>query len=149
MARDDRREMDDRRQEQIIPPDGAEAEERDVRLYNVAPPDMPPSPAGADVEIGGEAAASRRVAGLPPSLEGLPENAVGEPTPGEEPFLGYDGLPTDDVIAWIAEADPDAGDLRAMYDYERSHGAREAVLQELGERLRRAGERPGSARDRG
>ena len=135
-------ERDDRRQEQIIPPDGAEAEERDIRLYDAAQADMPPSPAGADVEIGGEAAASRRVAGLPRSLESLPENTVGEPTPGAEPFLGYDGLPTDDAIAWIANADPDPGDLRAMYDYERSHGAREAVLHELGERLRRAGERP-------
>ncbi len=133
---------DDRRQEEIIPPDGAETEQREVRLYDASPRDMPPSPAGADVEIGGEAAASRRVAGLPPSLEGLPENTVGQPTPGAEPFLGYDGLPTDDVIAWIDEADPDPGELRALFDYEREHREREAVLHELKERLRAYGERP-------
>ena len=106
MAQNDRQDADerlDRRQEQIIPPDGAEAEEREVRLYDAARADMPPSPAGADVEIGGEAAASRRVAGLPHSLESLPENTVGEPTAGAEPFLGYDGMPTDDLIAWMEE----------------------------------------------
>ncbi len=143
MARDEQSfGPDDRRQEEIIPPDGAEAEERDVRLYDASWDDMPPSPAGADVDIGGEAAASRRVAGLPPSVESLPEHVVGEATPGREPFLGYDGLATDDVIAWIESADPDAGDLRVMYEYERSPADREAVLHELGERLRRAGERP-------
>lgn len=136
----DRPDRDERRQNEIIPPDGAEAEQREARLYDAAWQDMPPSPAGADVENGGEAAASRRVAGLPPSLESLPGNAPGEPTPGKEPFLGYDGMPTDDLIAWIEDADPDPGDLRAFFDYERAHGDREAVLHELGERLRRAGQ---------
>lgn len=61
---------------------------------------------------------------------------------GAEPFLGYDGLPTDDLLGWIEEADPETDQLRAMFDYEEGHRAREAVLHELKERLRRSGLRP-------
>ncbi len=140
MDRDDRTELrDERRQEQVIPPDGAEDTGTTVRLYNVAPEDMPPAAAGANAEIGGEAAASRRVAGLPEELERkLGADALREP----EPFLGYDGLPTDDLLEWIDEADPDPGELRALFRYERHNRGRDAVLQELSERLRRNGERP-------
>ncbi len=147
MAKEDREEQheqlrDERRQEQIIPADDARAGEVEVRLYNAALDDMPPAAAGANAEVGGEAAASRRVAGLPPELEREPEHRTAVPTPGPEPFLGYDGLPTDDLLAWIDEADPDPGELRALFDYEREHREREAVLHELKERLRAYGERP-------
>ncbi len=145
MAKDERGELrEDRRQEQIIPPDDAEDRSVEVRLYNAALDDMPPAAGGANAEVGGEAAASRRVAGLPPELEREPEHRVGEATPGPEPFLGYDGLPTDDLLAWIDEADPDPGELRALFDYEREHREREAVLHELKERLRAYGQRPGA-----
>ncbi len=144
--RAERREQlrDERRQEQIIPPDDAEDVEVEVRLYNAALDDMPPAAGGANAEMGGEAAASRRVAGLPPELEREPEHRAGEATPGPEPFLGYDGLPTDDLLAWIGEADPDPEELRALFDYEREHREREAVLHELKERLRAHGQRPGA-----
>ncbi len=143
MARHERADpREERRQEQIIPPDDAEGGEADVRLYNAALGDMPPAAGGANAEIGGEAAASRRVAGLPPELERRPEHRVGSATPGAEPFLGYDGLPTDDLLAWIDEADPDPPELRALFDYEREHREREAVLHELKERLRAHGQRP-------
>jgi len=146
MTNEDRADelRDERRQPQIIPPDDAGNEgEVEVRLYNAALDDMPPAAAGANAEVGGEAAASRRVAGLPPELEREPEHRVGEPTPGPEPFLGYDGLPTDDLLGWIDEADPDPGELRAIFEYERQHRDREAVVHELKERLRRHGQRPG------
>ncbi len=133
---------EEQRQEQILPPDDAEERTENVRLYNASWPDMPPGTGNSGVEDGGEAAASRRVAGLPPGLEGEPEHTLGEPTPGAEPFLGYDGLPVDDLIGWIDEADPDPEDLRRLYDYERAHKGREAVLHEVSERLRRFGERP-------
>lgn len=133
---------EDRRQEQVIPPDDALGGAAEVRLYNAALTDMPPAAGGANAEVGGEAAASRRVAGLPPELEREPEHRAGEPTPGPEPFLGYDGLATDDLLGWLEEADPDPGELRAVFDYERGHRAREAVLHELKERLRAYGERP-------
>ncbi len=149
MARDERAlEREERRQEQIIAPDDAEGRTEDVRLYNAALDDMPPAAAGANAEIGGEAAASRRVAGLPPELETSPEHRAGEATAGVEPFLGYDGLPTDDLLEWIDEADPDPGELRALFDYERSHRGREAVLHEVKERLRAFGERPGTETER-
>lgn len=140
MARDEREDLrEERRQEQVIPPDGAEAAGTTVRLYNVAPENMPPSAAGANAEIGGEAAASRRVAGLPEELE---RDLAARATDTPEPFLGYDGLATDDLLEWIEESDPDPGELQAMYDYERRSGSREAVLHELKERLRRNGARP-------
>ncbi|MBX6365603.1 MAG: hypothetical protein IRZ00_17175 [Gemmatimonadetes bacterium] len=128
---------EDRRQEEILPPDDAEDREFRVRLYNVAPPAMPPSPAGGGAENFGEAAASRRPAGLPPALERLPEHESGAATPGAEPFLGYDGMATDDVIEWIDDADPEPNLLRAIRRYERRNRAREAVLREVEERLRR------------
>ncbi|HEX9107666.1 MAG TPA: hypothetical protein VF832_10570 [Longimicrobiales bacterium] len=144
MAKDERADArDEQRQEQIIPADDAEGRTDEVRLYNTAWEDMPPAAAGAEAELGGEAAASRRVAGLPPELEQGAEHRVGEPTAGVEPFLGYDGLATDDLLEWIDEADPDPGELRALYDYEKSHRNREAVTHELKERLRAFGERPG------
>jgi hypothetical protein len=114
-----------------------EDREKDVELYDAAPPDMPPSPAGADVENGGEAAASRRLAGLPPHLARNPEHRVGEASPEPEPFLGYDGLPTDDVLGWIADADPDPEQLRTILDYERTHGQRALITDECRARLQR------------
>ncbi len=145
MARNDRADLrDERRQKQIIPPDDAEGGEVDVRLYNAALDNMPPAAGGANAELGGEAASSRRVAGLPPELEREPEHRPGEPPAGPEPFLGYDGLPTDDLLVWIDEADPDPGELRALFDYERGHRDREAILHELKERLRAWGRRPGA-----
>ncbi len=143
MARDDLAPgREERRQEQIIPPDDAEGRKEEVRLYNAALDDMPPAAAGANAELGGEAAASRRVAGLPTDLEASPEHRPGEATAGVEPFLGYDGLPTDDLLEWIDEADPDPGELRALFEYEQEHRNREAVLHELKERLRAHGQRP-------
>lgn len=133
---------EDRRQEQVIAPDDAEGRERTVELYNVAPPVMPPAAAGANAEVGGEAAASRRVAGLPEELEREPEHTPGVATPDAEPFLGYDGLATDDVVSWIDTADPETEQLRLIFDYERSHRHREAILHDVSERLRAFGERP-------
>jgi len=145
MARDEGDDLrDERRQAQIIPPDDAEGRTEEVRLYNAALDDMPPAAAGANAELGGEAAASRRVAGLPADLERSAEHRVGEPTTGSEPFLGFDGLPTDDLLQWIDEADPDPGELRSLFDYECSHRGRVAVLHELKERLRAFGQRPGN-----
>lgn len=145
MAKDDCADLrDERRQEQLIPPDDAQGGETEVRLYNATPGDMPPAAGGANAEIGGEAASSRRVAGLPPELERRPEHRPGSATPGPEPVLGYDGLATDDLLAWIDEADPDPRELRALFGYEREHRAREAVLHELKERLRAHGQRPGA-----
>ncbi len=149
MRKDNRDELheelrQDRRQEQIIPPDDAEDAEVEVRLYDAALDDMPPAAGGANAEVGGEAAASRRVAGLPPELEREAEHRPGEVTPGAEPILGYDGLATDDLLAWIDEADPDPEELRTLFDYERSHRDREAVTHELKERLRAFGQRPGA-----
>ncbi len=145
MARHERADQrEERRQEQIIPPDDANGGQTEVRLYNASLEDMPPAAGGANAELGGEAAASRRVAGLPPERERRPEHRVGSATAGAEPFLGYDGLATDDLLAWIDEADPDPGELRALFDYEREHREREAVLHELKERLRAHRQRPGA-----
>ena len=58
-----------------------EERDPDFEFYDVAPPDMPPSPAGANVEIGGEAAASRRHAGIPDDLADESTHTVGEATP--------------------------------------------------------------------
>ncbi|HEX7052279.1 MAG TPA: hypothetical protein VF188_18880 [Longimicrobiales bacterium] len=121
-------------------PYAPEERDPDVELYDAAPPDMPPSPAGADVEIGGEAAASRRLAGLPHELARDPEHRSGIATPSAEPFLGYDGLEVDDVIQWIGESDPEPSLLRAILTYEREHRRREPVLRTCRDRLRRRGE---------
>lgn len=120
-----------------------EEREPDVEDYDAAPEEMPPSPAGADVEIGGEAASSRRQAGLPRRLADSAEQRPGEPTPDHEPVLGYDGLVTDDVLDWIRDADPEPDQLRAILDYEGTHLEREPVLRELRERLDRFEEPPG------
>lgn len=107
----------------------------DPGAYDVAPPYMPPAPAGAEADIGGEAAASRRVARLPPDLVDTPV------PPGEveaaEPILGYDGLEVDGVLEWIRDADPDADQLRAMLQYEAGHRDRLEVMRECAARLRR------------
>ena len=116
-----------------------EERDDDFELYDVAPPDMPPSPAGANTEIGGESAASRRVAGPPSDQADNPENRVGEPTPGAEPILGYDSLGTDDVIAWVKAADPDEPELRRLLEYETRHRNRDSIVELLSERLRKLG----------
>lgn len=116
----------------------------EAETYNVAPPTMPPAPAGANAEIGGEAAASRRHAGLPPRLQREPEHRAGEPTPGREPVLGYDGMDLDTVLAWIEEADPGPEQLFTLLEYERTHRDREAVVDEYRVRLRRLTEPPAS-----
>lgn len=114
-----------------------EEREEDVETYNVAPANMPPAPAGANAEIGGEAAASRRVAGLPPDLADEPDHRAGEATPRPEPFLGYDGLAVADSLAWIEEADPDPDLLGRILDYEIRHRARSPIIEECQERLQR------------
>ena len=125
-------------------PDTPEPRRPDPETYNVAPSTMPPSPAGANADIGGEAAASRRMAGLPPELADSPEHRPGRPTPDPEPFLGYDGLPLDDVLAWIRDADPEAPLLRRILGYERGHRHREPIVRECRERLQRLGDLPSS-----
>ncbi len=117
-----------------------EERDPDFEFYDVAPPDMPPSPAGANVEIGGEAAASRRHAGIPDDLADESTHTVGEATPGAEPILGYDGFGTEGVLDWIEEADPEVPQLRAILDYERSHLEREPIIEECTERLRALGD---------
>jgi hypothetical protein len=114
-----------------------EESEPEIETYNVAPPNMPPAPAGAGAEIGGEAAASRRVAGLPPDLAEEPQHQPGEATPRAEPFLGYDGLALNDSLAWIQEADPGPDLLREIIDYEAEHRDREPIIEECRERLQR------------
>lgn len=116
-----------------------EEEEPGIETYDVAPPDMPPAPAGANAEIGGEAAASRRVAGLPPDLAEEPEHRPGA-TPGPEPFLGYDGLALDDLLEWIEEEEPDPDLLGEIIEYELEHRRRETVIDECRNRLERWGE---------
>lgn len=114
-------------------------EERDpeIELYDVSPRAMPPSPAGGGAETGGEAAASRRLAGLPPELAEKPDHRAGEVTPGAEPFLGYDGLDVALVLDWIRDADPDAAQLRRIVEYENAHRHREPIVRECTDRLRR------------
>lgn len=115
-----------------------EEREDDIEIYDAAPPDMPPSPAGADVEIGGEAAASRRLAGLPPDLVGKPEHHRGmTPETRPEPFLGYDGLPADDILDWIDEADPGPDLLQQIIAYEAENRNRDLILDDCQERLQR------------
>jgi hypothetical protein len=113
-------------------------EERDplIELYDVAPEAMPPSPAGGGAETGGEAAASRRLAGLPPELAAKPDHRAGVAADAE-PFLGYDGLDTAMVLDWIRDADPDAGQLRRIAEYEAAHRHRESILRECEDRIRR------------
>lgn len=52
-----------------------------------------------------------------------------------EPVLGYDGMDVDTLLDWIGDAQPDSMTLREMYDYERAHRARRAVLDALADRL--------------
>jgi hypothetical protein len=56
----------------------------------------------------------------------------------KEPILGYDSLDVDALLEWLEEARPDGDTLRRMREYESRHLAREAVLDELGDRLRAA-----------
>lgn len=108
----------------------------DIETYDVAPADMPPAPAGANAELGGEAAASRRVAGLPPELADEPDRQPGT-TPEPEPFLGYDSLPLDDILDWIDEEEPDPDSLRQIIEYEERHRKRQTVIDECRDRLER------------
>ncbi len=114
-----------------------EDREQDIEGYDVAPADMPPAPAGANAEIGGEAAASRRLAGLPPDIADEPEHRAGEATPHPEPFLGYDGLPVDDILAWIDQEDPGPEILQKIAGYEAGHRERSLILEECQERIQR------------
>lgn len=109
----------------------------DTESYNVAPGDMPPSPAGANADIGGEAAASRRLSGLPPDLAERPGHRSGGPTPGREPILGYDGLAADDVVGWIYDADPGPDLLHRIRSYEAANRRRDDIMHECRERIRR------------
>jgi hypothetical protein len=115
-----------------------EDREDDIEIYDAAPADMPPSPAGADVEIGGEAAASRRLAGLPPHLAEKPQHHPGEePDTQPEPFLGYDGLPLDDILDWIDQEDPGPDLLQKIVGYETLNRNREIILDDCQQRLQR------------
>ena len=44
---------------------------------------------------------------------------------------------TDDVLAWIGEADPEPEQLRAILEYERTHREREPIIEECTERLQK------------
>jgi hypothetical protein len=69
----------------------------------------------------------------------LPWGGSGEGDEYEkEPILGYDSLDVDALLEWLEEARPDPDTLRRMREYEARHLAREAVLDELGDRLRAA-----------
>ncbi|HEX7090050.1 MAG TPA: hypothetical protein VF192_07925 [Longimicrobiales bacterium] len=103
-----------------------------IDAYDAAPPDLPPAPAGAGVEAGGEPYASRRRAGRP--ADDLRQEARTALDP--EPFLGYDGLGVDGVLAWIREADPDSDSLRVIRRYESAHRRRAPILHECTRRLR-------------
>src|SRR5690554_1095191 len=107
-----------------------EEREPDIEGYDVAPEAMPPTPAGADGEIGGEAAASRRLARIPRRLAESPLHQPGEPTPDAEPILGYDGLDVDGVIEWIRDADPDLRTLEEILRYETEHRDRDSIRLE-------------------
>jgi len=113
-----------------------EEPEPDIETYDVAPPDMPPAPAGANAEIGGEAAASRRVAGLPPDLARDPDHRPGA-TPDPEPFLGYDSLALDDLLDWIDEEEPGPDTLLQILEYEERHRGRQTIIDECKDRLER------------
>lgn len=107
--------------------------EPDAATYDAAPPDLPPSPAGGGVETGGEPAASRRHAGQPPdALHRSRRTAL-----DAEPFLGYDGLDVDDVLAWISDADPELDTLQTIRRYENAHLRRAPVLRECTRRIER------------
>jgi hypothetical protein len=114
-------------------------EDRDSEIegYDVAPADMPPAPAGAGAEDGGEAAASRRVAGLPPEIASEPEHQPGRATPRVEPFLGYDGLPLDDILTWIDQEDPGPDLLQEIAGYEAENRDRQIILDECEQRIQR------------
>lgn len=112
-----------------------EDRESEIEGYDVAPPDMPPAPAGAGAEIGGEAAASRRLAGLPPELARDAEHTPGQATPHPEPFLGYDGLPVDEILAWIDQEDPGPDLLQQILAYETEHRDRTLIREDCQERI--------------
>jgi hypothetical protein len=115
-----------------------EDREDDIEIYDAAPADMPPSPAGANVEDGGEAAASRRLAGLPPHLAEKAEHHTGQtPETRPEPFLGYDGLPLDDILDWIDQEDPGPDLLQKIAGYEAENRNRAIILDDCQERLQR------------
>lgn len=115
-----------------------EDREGDIEIYDAAPADMPPSPAGADVEIGGEAAASRRVAGLPPETAASAQHHPGQTAETRpEPFLGYDGLPVDDILDWIDQEVPGPDLLHKILGYEAENRNREIILDDCQRRLRR------------
>jgi len=99
--------------------------------YDAAPPDLPPSPAGGGVEAGGEPAASRRRAGRPPDQTLHTERTALDP----EPFLGYDSLDVDGLLAWIRDADPDLETLQSIRRYENAHRRRSPVLRECTRRI--------------
>lgn len=125
-------------------PAGPDPARPDPETYNVAPGDMPPSPAGANAEIGGEAAASRRFAGLPPDLADDPERQPGKVSPDPEPVLGFDGMSVDDVLDWIRDADPEPAVIRRILGYERGNRARDPIIRECRDRLRKFEELPPS-----
>lgn len=125
-------------------PTGPDPSRPDPETYNVAPGNMPPSPAGGGAETGGEAAASRRFAGLPPKLAGAPDRQPGMVSPDPEPILGFDGMTVDDVLDWIRDADPDPALLRRILGYERGHRRRDPIIRECRDRLRRFDELPPS-----
>jgi hypothetical protein len=114
-----------------------EDREDDIEIYDVAPADMPPAPAGAGAEIGGEAAASRRLAGLPPDLAREPEHQPGIVSSQPEPFLGYEGLNVDDLLDWIDQEDPGPDLLQRIIEYEADHRERDLILDECRERIQR------------
>lgn len=114
-----------------------ENRESNVEGYDVAPADMPPAPAGASAESGGEAAASRRLAGLPPELARTEDHTAGQATPHPEPFLGYDGLPVDDILSWIDQEDPGPDLLQRILGYEAEHRDRALIREECQVRIQR------------
>src|SRR5690606_13398806 len=111
--------------------------ESDFEFYDAAPPSMPPSPAGANTEAGGEAAASRRNAGLPEDFEHRPDRTPGRPPPGPEPFLGFDGLDADASLQWARDTDPGPALLSRIVHYERRNRNRDLVIDECNRRLER------------
>lgn len=118
-------------------PFAPEESDPDLKSYDVAPINMPPAPAGANAEIGGEAAASRRFAATPADPEANVDERA-ELTAGEpEPFLGYDGLPTGEILDWIEEEDPGPDLLQQIITYEKQKRRRDVILDECEERIER------------
>jgi hypothetical protein len=51
-------------------------------------------------------------------------------SPGEEePFLGYDGMDRDTLVAWLGEAGLDRETLLRVREYEAANRGREPVLE--------------------